>query len=83
MELQNTPNRKSNLEKKDVGGIMLLDFKLYHKARVINRVLYCHEIKSVDQSKIIEISEINSCTHGHLFMTKESKYKMGKGQSFQ
>ena len=65
MELQNTPNRKSNLEKKDVRGIMLLDFKLYHKARVINRVLYCHEIKSVDQCKIIEISEKNSCTHGH------------------
>ena len=62
---------------------MLPDFKLYHKATVIKRVLYCYEIKSVDQCNKIEISEINSCIHAHEFITEESKYKMGKGQSFQ
>lgn len=56
---------KAILRKKDVGGIMLPDFKLYHKATVIKRVLYCYEIKSVDQCNKIEISEINSRIHAH------------------
>ena len=56
---------KAILRKKDVGGIMLPDFKLYHKATAIKRVLYHHEIKSVDQCNKIESSEINSCMHAH------------------
>lgn len=56
---------KQRRMKNKTGGIMLPDFKLYHKATVIKRVLYCYEIKSVDQCNKIEISEINSRIHAH------------------
>ena len=85
MNLQKTPNSQSGLENENQSrSIILPDFRLYQKAKVIKPVWYWHENRHISHRNRKKNPEINPHIHGLINLQQRSQeYTMEKGRSLQ
>lgn len=72
-----------NLEKNNISGLILPNFKTYFKAPVIKSVWYWHVDRHIDQYNRIKRPETNPYTYGPLVFNKCAKTIQWGKNSFQ
>ena len=63
--MQVTQNRHNNLKKKEkkVGGLVFINFKIYHKQMANKTMLFWHKDKRIGHWNRIRSSEIKPCVY--------------------
>jgi uncharacterized protein (DUF736 family) len=70
--------------KRTSGGIIIPDFRLYHREIAIKSAWYYYRNRQKDQCNLIKDPEINPQTYGHFIFDKEAKnHTMEKGEHLQ
>ena len=70
-------------KKNTVGGITLLDFKLYYQATVIKRAWHWYQNRDIDEWNRTGASEATQHIYDHPFFDKPKKNKeLGKDSMF-
>jgi hypothetical protein len=64
--------------KEQLGGITILDLKLYYRPIVIKTAWYCYRDGHIDQWNRIKDPEIKLHTYRHMTLTKKTKIYNGK-----
>ena len=64
--------------KRTARGIIILNFKLYYRAIVIQTAWHCHKNKHVDQWDQVKDPNIKPRTYGYLILIKKPEIHTGR-----